>query len=99
MAERFEVSGLSWMDHEFGTSMLEAEQLGWDWFALQLEDGRDIMLYQMRRRAAHATPSRAGRSSRATAASRALAPSDYTLEPLETWQSPATKPAIRFAGA
>lgn len=47
--ETFEVTGESWMDHESGTSFLEPEQRGWDWFALQLSDGREIMLYQLRR--------------------------------------------------
>jgi predicted secreted hydrolase len=47
--ERFTVSGDSWMDHETGTSFLEPEQRGWDWFALQLSDGRELMLYQLRR--------------------------------------------------
>src|SRR5688572_18113485 len=46
--ERFEVEGDSWMDHEFGTSFLEPEQRGWDWFAIQLSDGRELMLYQLR---------------------------------------------------
>jgi predicted secreted hydrolase len=47
--ERLQVSGESWMDREFGTSFLEAEQQGWDWFALQLDDGRELMIYQLRR--------------------------------------------------
>ena len=47
--ERFEVSGESWMDHEFSTSFLEPEQRGWDWFSIQLSDGRELMLYRMRR--------------------------------------------------
>lgn len=47
--ERFEVTGDSWMDHEFGTSFLEKEQQGWDWLAIQLTDGRELMLYQLRR--------------------------------------------------
>jgi predicted secreted hydrolase len=47
--ERYAVSGTSWMDHETGTSFLEPEQRGWDWFALQLSDGREVMLYQLRR--------------------------------------------------
>src|SRR5690606_37611117 len=34
-SERIEVTGQSWMDREFGTSFLEADQQGWDWFALQ----------------------------------------------------------------
>jgi predicted secreted hydrolase len=47
--ERVEVEGLTWMDHEFGTSFLEPEQRGWDWLAIQLSDGRELMLYQLRR--------------------------------------------------
>ncbi len=47
--ERYEVRGDSWMDHEFGTSFLEREQQGWDWLSLQLSDGRELMLYQLRR--------------------------------------------------
>ena len=44
-----EITGLSWMDHEFGTSFLEPEQIGWDWFSIQLDDGRDLMIFQLRR--------------------------------------------------
>jgi predicted secreted hydrolase len=47
--ERFTVTGHSWMDHEFGTSFLEPEQRGWDWLSIQLSDGRELMLYQLRR--------------------------------------------------
>jgi predicted secreted hydrolase len=47
--ERFEVTGDSWMDHEFGTSFLEPGQRGWDWLSIQLADGRELMLYQLRR--------------------------------------------------
>jgi predicted secreted hydrolase len=47
--ERVDVTGTSWMDHEFGTSFLEPEQQGWDWFSLQLDDGSELMLYQLRR--------------------------------------------------
>lgn len=44
-----EVTGQSWMDHEFGTTFLEPEQVGWDWFSIQLDDGRDLMIFQLRR--------------------------------------------------
>ena len=47
--ERFEVTGETWMDHEFSTSFLEPEQRGWDWFSIQLSDQRELMLYRMRR--------------------------------------------------
>ena len=42
------VSGISWMDHEFGTSFLGEGFVGWDWFSLQLEDGTVLMLYCLR---------------------------------------------------
>ena len=46
--ESFPVSGLSWMDREWSTSMLAEGQVGWDWFSLQLSDGRDVMYFQVR---------------------------------------------------
>lgn len=45
---RFDVTGQSWMDHEFGTTFLEPNQVGWDWFSIQLDDGRDLMVFQLR---------------------------------------------------
>ncbi len=47
--EPFEVTGLSWMDHEFGTRILEPGQIGWDWFSIQLDDGRELMIFEIRR--------------------------------------------------
>jgi predicted secreted hydrolase len=44
----FDVTGLSWMDHEFSSNHLGQSQVGWDWFALQLYDGVDVMLYMLR---------------------------------------------------
>ncbi|MEM6454286.1 MAG: lipocalin-like domain-containing protein, partial [Acidobacteriota bacterium] len=43
------VVGDSWLDREWSTSVLETHTVGWDWFALQLDDGREIMVYQLRR--------------------------------------------------
>lgn len=42
------VQGESWMDHEFGSSFLEAGQQGWDWFSIHLDDRTDLMLFQIR---------------------------------------------------
>ncbi len=47
--ERHEVSGESWMDKEFGSNLLGRDQVGWDWFSLQLEDQRELMLYVLRK--------------------------------------------------
>ena len=45
-----EVTGTAWMDREFGSAWLAPDQTGWDWFGLNLGDGRDLMLYLLRRR-------------------------------------------------
>jgi predicted secreted hydrolase len=46
---RVEVRGESWMDKEIGSSQLAPDQVGWDWWSLRLADGRDLMLYVLRR--------------------------------------------------
>jgi predicted secreted hydrolase len=46
--ETYQVTGNSWFDREWSSSALADDQQGWDWFALQLDDGRDLMFYRMR---------------------------------------------------
>ena len=41
------VSGLAWMDHEFGSGILLPHQTGWDWFSLQFDDGTEVMVFHM----------------------------------------------------
>jgi predicted secreted hydrolase len=50
------VSGLAWLDREWSTSALSQGQVGWDWFALQLDDGWEMMVYQIRRDDGSADP-------------------------------------------
>jgi len=45
---RYQLAGNSWLDREWGTSALGPDQAGWDWFALQLDDGTELMFYQLR---------------------------------------------------
>jgi len=54
------VEGTSWMDHEYGSSELQADQAGWDWFSVQLDDGRELMLYRLRERDGSVTPQSSG---------------------------------------
>lgn len=44
----YKVSGTSWMDHEYSSNQLNPTQIGWDWFSLKLNDGTELMLYQIR---------------------------------------------------
>lgn len=46
--QEYDVTGLAWMDREWSTSALSEGQVGWDWFALQLDDGWEMMVYQLR---------------------------------------------------
>jgi predicted secreted hydrolase len=79
--ERVEVTGLSWMDREFGTSFLEPDQQGWDWFALQLSDGSDLMLYQLRRRDGSRDVHSSGTLTRPDGRVTTLESKDFTLAP------------------
>lgn len=54
--ESWQVTGLAWMDREWSTSALSEGQVGWDWFALQLDDGWEMMVYQLRREDGTADP-------------------------------------------
>lgn len=42
--EQRAVTGQAWFDHQWG-DLLSTTTEGWDWFALQLDDGREIMLF------------------------------------------------------
>lgn len=44
--EHFE--GSAWMDREFGTWTPTENQKGWDWFSIQLDNGTELMCYQLR---------------------------------------------------
>jgi len=88
--ERFTVEGNSWMDHEFGSSLLEPGQVGWDWFAIQLEDGADLMLFQMRRADGRADPNSSGTLADGTRQTRRLGAGDFALRPNRVWTSPAS---------
>lgn len=83
-----EVAGLAWMDREWSTSSLGTDQVGWDWFSLQLDGGRDLMFYQLRRRDGTADPASGGTLVAADGASRRIALQDVALEPLDHWKSP-----------
>jgi predicted secreted hydrolase len=89
-SEKFPVTGVSWMDHEFGTSFLEAGQVGWDWFALQLDDGSDLMLFQMRNLLPSAPKTMSGTLINPDGTITKLAPGDMRLKASELWQSSTT---------
>jgi predicted secreted hydrolase len=88
--ETFKLEGSSWMDHEFSTSFLEPGQLGWDWLAIQLDNGDDLMLYRMRRDDGSADPYSSGSLVRRNGEIVKLSLFDYKMSPTSRWQSPKT---------
>jgi predicted secreted hydrolase len=86
--QREKVRGLSWMDHEFGSNQLGEDQLGWDWFSIQLENHSELMLYLMRRKDGSIDPYSHGTVVYADGTIRHLALKDYRVDVLARWQSP-----------
>ena len=83
------VRGTSWMDHEFGSSQLAPDQVGWDWLALRLVDGRDLMVYALRRAdgaTSFAYATLVGRDG----AVRVLAEDAWSVRARGTWRSAAS---------
>ncbi|MEZ5575231.1 MAG: lipocalin-like domain-containing protein [Candidatus Competibacteraceae bacterium] len=88
--QMFTVSGASWLDREWSTSALGPEQSGWDWFALQLDDGRDVMFYRLRRKDGGVDPFSKGMLVAADGSARVLRWNEVDLQPLGAWTSPRT---------
>lgn len=84
------VSGESWMDHEFSSSFLEEGQVGWDWFSIQLDDGRELMIYQIRRGDGTADPFSSGTIVAADGSAETVRRDDFQLTPGRRWRSPRT---------
>lgn len=82
------VSGLSWMDHEFSSNQLREDQVGWDWFSIQLDNNTEIMLYLIRRKDGSPDPYSSGTLVFASGESRHLELSEFRVEILDRWKSP-----------
>jgi predicted secreted hydrolase len=85
------VSGESWFDHEWSTSALGKDGIGWDWFSLQLSDGRELMLFQIRTKDGGIETVSGGTLVEKDGNVKRLAASDVKIEVLEKWTSPQTK--------
>jgi predicted secreted hydrolase len=86
--EALRVSGRSWLDREWSTSALGADQVGWDWFSLQLDNGDDLMLYRLRDTQGSTDPHSAGTLLRSSQDRQPLKAPDFQLQPLRWWRSP-----------
>lgn len=86
--KNYDVSGLSWFDHEFSTSSLGKNQVGWDWFCIQLENREEIMLYAMRDKSGAMDPVSEGTWVKADGTSERLVPGNFSIVKKGAWRSP-----------
>jgi predicted secreted hydrolase len=82
------VAGESWMDHEFFTGAMAASEVGWDWFALQLDDNREVMLYLLRHRDGSLDPASSGTLIDPQGRTRHLKLADFRVKVTGVWKSP-----------
>lgn len=86
--QSYQVEGLSWKDHEISTSALSTDQAGWDWFSIQLDNGYELMLYQLRGVDGRIDPYSSGALIGPNGEVTHLALDDFDIEALGSWQSP-----------
>ncbi|MDK3158952.1 lipocalin-like domain-containing protein [Kamptonema cortianum] len=84
------VSGASWKDHEFSTSALGSTALGWDWFGLQFDDQREMMVGQIRQVDGGRDPYFGGLLIQPDGSTRYLPADSFTIEATASWTSPHT---------
>ncbi|MEE9528312.1 MAG: lipocalin-like domain-containing protein [Syntrophobacteria bacterium] len=83
----YEVTGLAWMDHEFGSNQLRDYQVGWDWFSVQLDNQTELMLYIIRHRDGQADPTSSGTLIHPDGSFEHLPLSTFQVETLGSWRS------------
>ena len=82
------VEGRVWMDHEISSSQLTGEQAGWDWAGIQFEDGREIMVYRLRRKDGTTDPASALAWVDAAGKTTHYGASEFEWEASGQWRSP-----------
>jgi predicted secreted hydrolase len=85
-----EVTGEAWFDHEWSTSALGPAAVGWDWFSLQIDDGRELMFFEIRRADGTREAASSGTWVDPHGGTRRLGPDDVRIQVLERWRSPST---------
>lgn len=89
--QSFNVKGKSWFDREISSRSLSDNQEGWDWFAIQLDDGREIMLYMIRNKDGSIDKYSSGTLVYPGGKYRKLSRNDFNLKVLTHYKSKKTK--------
>ena len=87
----YPAGGLAWKDHEFSSGGLDADQTGWDWFSLQFEDGKMLMLYQLRERDGGISSVSSGTYIDSDGNPLPVRNADFEIKVVDEWRSPHTQ--------
>jgi predicted secreted hydrolase len=87
------VEGSAWLDHEWSSTLLAAEAVGWDWFGLNLDDGGALTVFRMRDAGGGTLHSYA----RLRRPDGRVASGTATLQALRNWRSPRSGAAYPVA--
>ncbi|MDU9032704.1 lipocalin-like domain-containing protein [Pseudomonas corrugata] len=93
--QRYTVSGPAWLDREWSSQPLTANQTGWDWFSLHLDSGEQVMLYRMRHK--EGSPYLTGTWIDAQGKAQPLHAADIELVPLDTAQVAGRSMPVRWS--
>lgn len=85
--ESHQVNGVAWMDHEFFTEPRDNSLAGWDWFAIQLENNEELLLYRLREKSGNESPYSSGTYVDASGVAHSLSAKDFSLFPSDAWRS------------
>jgi predicted secreted hydrolase len=88
--KRYPVAGNAWIDREWSTSALGDDRVGWHWLSVQLDDGRDLMLYVIRQTDGSAAPESAGTLVYPDGSYSRLRAGDFSMTAQRSWVSPAS---------
>ncbi len=84
----YSVSGASWMDREWSTALLSDEYVGWDWFALQLDDGRELLYFRLRPHQSGGEPFEYANLIRPDGSAAPIDAAHIQVDELARWESP-----------
>jgi predicted secreted hydrolase len=74
-----DVTGQAWMDREWSSQPLAADQTGWDWFSLHLNNNEKLMLFRLRQ--SDGNPYCSGNWISADGQTERIASADITMTP------------------
>ena len=83
---RFNVSGYSWLDREWMSALLSSDHTGWDWFSLQLYDGRDVVLFRLRSKNPQDQEHGVGMVVDQNGSTVNLTDDEWSIQPLKRWR-------------